>query len=140
MARINKQLQREISLLLEQRVKSDVARNAIVTGVECARDLEFARVYFTTLDPANREAVLAELQNIKGAMRSMLGQILKLRHIPALEFVIDRSLDYGERIDGLLHKLGLDDVKSDKSNEQEIFEDEFEDDDGNEDDDGESEF
>jgi ribosome-binding factor A len=140
MARINKQLQREISLLLEQRVKSDVARNAIVTGVECARDLEFARVYFTTLDPANREAVLAELQNIKGAMRSMLGQILKLRHIPALEFVIDRSLDYGERIDGLLHKLGLDDVKSDKNNEQEIFEDEFEDDDGNEDDDGESEF
>ncbi|MDR1623243.1 MAG: 30S ribosome-binding factor RbfA [Synergistaceae bacterium] len=112
MARINKQLQREISLLLEQRVKNDVARNAIVTGVECARDLEFARVYFTTLDSAARESVLTELQNIKGALRSMLGQILKLRHIPALEFVIDRSLDYGEHIDGLLHKLGLDAVKS----------------------------
>ena len=129
MARINKQLQREISLLLEQRVKSDVARNAIVTGVECARDLEFARGYFTTLDSSTREAVLAELQNVKGAMRSMLGQILKLRHIPALEFVIDRSLDYGEHIDGLLHKLGLYDVKGDKSDEREIFEDEYEDED-----------
>lgn len=62
MARINKQLQREISLMLEQRVKNDVARNAIITGVECARDLEFARVYFTTLDPAMRESVLTELQ------------------------------------------------------------------------------
>jgi ribosome-binding factor A len=98
---------------LEQRVKNDVARNAIVTGVECSRDLEFARVYFTTLDSAARESVLIELQNVKGALRSMLGQVLKLRHIPALEFVIDRSVDYGERIDGLLRKLGLDAVKSD---------------------------
>ena len=117
MARINKQLQREISLLLEQRVKNDIARNAIITGVDCARDLEFARVYFTTLDTAAREPVLAELQNIKGALRSMLGQILELRHIPALEFVIDRSPDYGERIDGILHNLGLDTFKSDKQEE-----------------------
>ncbi|MDR1049018.1 MAG: 30S ribosome-binding factor RbfA [Synergistaceae bacterium] len=112
MERINKQLQREISLLLEQRVKNDIARRALVTGVECARDLEFARVYFTTLDPASREPVLAELRGVKGALRSMLGQVLKLRHIPALEFIIDRSLDYGERIDGILHGLGLDSVRS----------------------------
>jgi ribosome-binding factor A len=145
MARINKQLQREISLLLEQRVKNDVARSAIVTGVECARDLEFARVYFTTLDAAAREPVLAELHNVKGAIRSMLGQVLKLRHIPALEFVIDRSLDYGERIDGLLHKLGLDAVKSDKSDEENLDEneddndDDEDEDDENEDDDSENE-
>jgi ribosome-binding factor A len=124
MARINKQLQREISLLLEQRVKNDIARNAIITGVDCARDLEFARVYFTTLNAAAREPVLVELQNIKGALRSMLGQILELRHIPALEFVIDRSLDYGERIDGILHNLGLDAFKSDKQEEIEELDNE----------------
>ena len=117
MARIDKQLQREISLLLEQRVKSEVARSSIITGVECARDLEFARVYFTTLDSATREPVLAELRNVKGALRSMLGQVLKLRHIPDLIFVIDRSPDYGRRIDGILHNLGLDAVKSDRQDE-----------------------
>ena len=37
----------------------------------------------------------------------MLGQVLILRHIPALEFIVDISQDYGERIDGILHKLGL---------------------------------
>ena len=120
MARIDKQLQREISLLLGQRVKNDAARSAIVTGVECSRDLEFARVYFTTLDPARRDPVLAELRNVKGALRSMLGQVLKLRHIPALEFVIDRSLDYGERIDGILHNLGLDAVNAGQESEEEI--------------------
>jgi ribosome-binding factor A len=124
MARINKQLQREISLLLERRVKSDVARNAVITGVECARDLEFARVYFTTLNAVPRELVLAELRNLKGALRSMLGQVLKLRHIPALEFTIDQSLDYGERIDGILRKLGLDSVKNDNESEAENKDDE----------------
>ena len=39
MARINKLLRKEISLLLEQRVKNDVARNAVITDVDCARDL-----------------------------------------------------------------------------------------------------
>ena len=139
MARINKQLQREISLLLEQRVKNEVARNAIITGVECARDLEFARVYFTTLDSATRESVLTELQNVKGALRSMLGQALTLRHIPALEFVIDRSLDYGEHIDELLHKLGLDAVKNgmddEMDDEREFFQDEHNGEDDGENDD-----
>jgi ribosome-binding factor A len=124
MAKIDKQLQREISLLLEKRVKNDAARSAIVTGVECSRDLEFARVYFTTLDPARRDPVLAELRNVKGALRSMLGQVLKLRHIPALEFVVDRSLDYGERIDGILRNLGLDAARADREFEEE--ENEFE--------------
>ena len=118
MARINKQLQREISLLLEQRVKNEIAGKAIITGVECARDLEFARVYFTTLDPEVRDAVLDELRSVKGALRTMLGQVLTLRHIPALEFVVDRSLDYGQHIDGILHRLGLDAVKSDEADDE----------------------
>jgi ribosome-binding factor A len=137
MARINKQLQREISLLLEQRVKNDVAKNAIITGVDCARDLEFARVYFTTLDPDSRAAVLSELQNVKGALRTMLGQVLTLRHIPALEFVLDQSTDYGQRIDDILHRLGLDDVKSDVDERDNEDGDEDEDEDDDEDDDDE---
>lgn len=131
MARINKQLQREISLLLEQRVKNEIARNAIITGVECARDLEFARVYFTTLAPDNREAVLAELQNVKGALRTMLGQILKLRHIPALEFIVDRSPDYGRHIDDILHRLGMDSGIKDENEDgdaEEIIEEGIDDD------------
>jgi len=124
MARINKLLQREISLMLEQRVKSDLARNAIITEVECSRDLELARVYFTTVNASTRDAVLADLVNVKGALRSMLGQVLTLRHIPALEFIIDRSAGYGERIDGILYKLGLDAAKTLEEDEDDSGEDE----------------
>ena len=118
MARVNKLIQREISLLLEQRIKSNLARNAIITDVECSRDLELARVYFTTVDASMRESVLAELANVKGAMRSMLGQALTLRRVPALEFIVDRSTDYGGRIDDILHKLGLDTIKIENGSDE----------------------
>lgn len=45
---------------------------------------------------------------MKGVLRTLLGQVLTLRHVPALDFVPDRSVDYGERIDEILHRLGLD--------------------------------
>lgn len=108
MARINKQLQREIALLLEHRIKNEAVKDAIITGVECSRDLEHARVFFTAVDPDRRAALQEELQCVKGVLRTLLGQVLTLRHIPALDFVPDRSVDYGERIDGILHRLGLD--------------------------------
>ena len=41
-------------------------------------------------------------------LRTLLGQVLTLRHILVLDFVPDRSVDYEERINGILHRLGLD--------------------------------
>ncbi|GHT00363.1 hypothetical protein AGMMS50276_25940 [Synergistales bacterium] len=125
MERINKQLQREISLLLERRIKNSVAKNAIITGVECSRDLELAKVYFTTTDPANREMVLAELKNAKGALRSMLSRILEIRRVPDLVFLIDPSVEYGSRIDALLANIGL----NSQGQASEEDEDEYDDDD-----------
>ena len=107
MARINKQLQREISLLLGSRIKKEEVKDAIITGVDCDRDLERARVFFTALDPRRRPALLEELRNVKGALRTLLGQSMKLRQIPALEFIMDESADYGEKIDSILNRLGL---------------------------------
>ena len=117
MARINKQLQREIALLLEHRIKNEAVKDAIITGVECSRDLEHARVFFTALAPERRAPLLEELRSVKGAVRTLLGQVLTLRHIPALEFVPDSSVDYGEKIDGILHRLGLDSVPGEREAE-----------------------
>ena len=107
MARINKQLQREISLLLANRIKKEAARDVIITGVECSRDLERAKVFFTAMEPKKRRGMLDELQSVKGALRTMLSQTVQLRRVPDLEFVIDKSSDYGAKIDGILDKLGL---------------------------------
>lgn len=107
MDRINKQLQREIALILGKRVKNKQVQDVIITGVDCARDLERAKVFFTALDVSRRKTLLRDLIEIKGVIRSMLGGTMRLRRVPSLEFRIDESADYGSRIDSILDGLSL---------------------------------
>ncbi len=105
MQRINKQMQREISLLLEMRVKNETAKKAVITEVDCSRDLEQAKVFFTTVDPEERDDVKKALSSVAGALRSLLGKQMKLRQIPVLEFFLDTSEEYGRVMDRLLDSL-----------------------------------
>ena len=105
MSRINKQLQREIALIIENKIQKESVKGTIITGVECTKDLERARVYFTALEARKCPGILKDLTEVKGAIRGMLGQSIKLRRVPALEFIIDKSSDYGAKIDKILDSL-----------------------------------
>ena len=107
MSRINKQLQRELALICESQVKKSSVKGIIITGVECTKDLMKARVFFTAMEPRKRPGMLKDLREIAPAVRSMLGQTIRLRRVPELEFVIDTSEDYGARIDAILDSLGF---------------------------------
>ena len=105
MSRINKQLQREIALIIETQIQKESVKTAIITGVECTKDLERAKVFFTALEARKCPGILKDLNEIKGAIRGMLGQSIKLRRVPALEFIIDKSSEYGAKIDKILDGL-----------------------------------
>lgn len=107
MSRINKQLQRELALIFASRVKKSSVKSIIITGVECSKDLERAKVYFTALEARKRPGILKDLNEIKPAVRGMLGQTIRLRRVPELEFIIDTSEDYGAKIDAILDRLGF---------------------------------
>ncbi len=119
MARINKQLQREIALIIETRIKKSSVKGTIITGVECAKDLERAKVFFTALEYRKCPGILRDLNEIKGAIRSLLGESIKLRRVPELEFFIDGSSEYGAKIDSILDRLGLIDHDARNNNTQE---------------------
>lgn len=105
-SRINKELQRELALIFGNRVKKESVKSIIITGVECSKDLERAKVYFTALEARKCPGMLKDLNEIKGAVRGLLAESVKLRRIPALEFVIDTSSAYGAKIDAILDGLG----------------------------------
>jgi len=121
MQRINKQIRREVSLLLELRIKNETAKKAIITDVDCSRDLEHAKVYFTTVDRSEREEVGKALGTVAGALRSQLGKLLTIRQIPALSFFFDTSEEYGRSIDVLLDSLKTEDsvIERDEDDETE---------------------
>ena len=124
-SRINKQLQREIALIIENKIQKSSVKGTIITGVECTKDLERAKVFFTALEARKCPGILKDLNEIKGVIRGLLGRAIKLRRVPALEFIIDKSSDYGAKIDKILDSLGFgmdykknDDENSDTDDEE----------------------
>ena len=117
MARINKQLQREIALIINNEIKKEALKEAIITGVECTKDLDHARIFITALEKRKRPGILKELTNMKSVIRGLLSERIQLRKIPDLDFIIDKSEDYGEKIDNILAKLGL--INNDKDTDSE---------------------
>lgn len=104
MERINKELQRELSRLIEFTIKVEDAKKAVITGVDCSRDLKVAKVYFTTIIPEDRRAVSESLKKVGTFLRSSIAKTLRMRTVPRLSFIYDASGDYGRSIDILLDR------------------------------------
>lgn len=104
--RVSDQIKEEISRLLQREVRDPRIGFVTVTGASVTADLRSARVYVSVLGEASaREESLRALQSAAGYLRRALFKTLRLRYSPALEFVLDDSLDRGERIERLLRGL-----------------------------------
>ena len=103
--RLNKEFLRLVAEMLSSRVKNDVAREAILTHVDCSRDLSHAKVYFTLLDESRKTEVLRALDAIKGSIRGQLGKEMHIRQIPDLHFIFDDSEQRARSIDALIDKV-----------------------------------
>ena len=75
-----------------------------VTQVRVTTDLGVARVYLSIFPSQGKADVLTAVRERGPEVRGKLGNALRhsLRRIPELEFFIDDSLDYADRIDELL--------------------------------------
>jgi ribosome-binding factor A len=76
-----------------------------ITGVDVTQDLLLARIHFQTIRPDEMADALTGLEHASGYLRSQLAAKVQLRYAPELEFVPDRSAEYGQRIDALLDQL-----------------------------------
>lgn len=95
-------IHKEISLLLQHRIRDPRLSLVNVTGVEVSPDLRLALVYVTSFEKHKNKLVLKALSKANGYLRRELGQALSLRHVPELNFKIDTSAEQGQRIDELI--------------------------------------
>lgn len=77
-----------------------------ITEVEVTADLKTARVFFSARGEASREESARKgLESAAGVIKKKLGRELRLRYMPELTFLLDRSFDYGSKIDRLIRTL-----------------------------------
>jgi ribosome-binding factor A len=101
--RVAHELRNRLAEIIEQRVADPRLRQVTITGVRVSPDLSFARVYYRSL--GKPEEAHQAFAKAKPFMRRCLGEGLRLRRVPELDFRIDESLDNAARIDEILDEL-----------------------------------
>ncbi len=99
-------LQRELADILLMDSRNIYRCMITVTNVTISPDLSIARAYLSIYNTPDKEAVMGLIKDNTKDIRYRLGQKIRnqIRVVPSLEFFIDDTLDYMERIDELLKK------------------------------------
>ena len=86
-----------------------------VTQVDVSPDLKTAKVYVSIYDPdtARKDASFKILKENAGFIRHELSQVLHLRTVPELSFILDGSMEYGAKIDKIIESLENQENKDD---------------------------
>jgi ribosome-binding factor A len=104
--RIADQIRAEISSMIARDLQDPGIGFITITRVQVSPDLQHARVYYTTLgDPAARKNTARALERAGAFMRRQIGQRLRLRRAPGLEFEFDESIAHQDRVEQLLREL-----------------------------------
>ena len=107
----------ELSLIFLHKIQDPHLRLITVTNVKVSPDLRHVKVYLSIYDKERRNELLEKVSEIKGWIRSQLAGRIQIRFVPELEFFIDDTLDYVEKMEHLFKKIHDTDEK-DGSNEQ----------------------
>ena len=94
-----------LSELLEREVKDPRIGFITLTEVQLTGDLRQARVYVSILgDEEARKQSMEGLAAARPFLRHQLAHRLQLRHTPEIDFQLDRSQEYNERLDELIRR------------------------------------
>ena len=104
--RVGDQIRVELAELLAREVHDPGIGFLTITHVKVTPDLQMARVYYTTLgdEKARRESARA-LERAAPFLRRHLGQRLRLRRAPELQFFFDESIEQQDRIERILQDI-----------------------------------
>lgn len=98
-------IKEEISLIFLHKLSNLNLGFVTITNVRVSPDLKLAKIYLSVLEKEKRSIVLDKIEDKKGYIRTELAHRIRIKFIPELKFFIDDTLDYVEKIEGLIKKI-----------------------------------
>ena len=107
--RINDDIQRIMADRLRQVKDPRVSEQGMitVTRVETTGDLRYAKVWLSVYGLKDEKEFKKGLKSASGWLRRELGSALHLCYTPELVFELDKSIEYGAKISGILEGLHI---------------------------------
>lgn len=104
--KIQEFIKQEVSRIILQELKDPRLGFVTVTDVRITGDLREATVYVSLFgSDEEKKNTLAALAKANGFIRSEVGKRLGIRYSPQIRFKEDQSLDYGMKIEKILHTI-----------------------------------
>lgn len=112
--RLNEQIRAELADLLRRHIRDPRLGGIIsITDVETSPDLAVARVHVSVLGSDEEAAeALRALRHAAGYLRRELGERIRVRRLPALDFRLDPSIARGARVLQLLREINAQDEQA----------------------------
>ncbi len=109
MQKINAEMQKYISEVISFKLSNSELEGSFITvsKVDVTPDLFQARVFISILPGKNytKEQIFAIINNARGFIRHEVSEKINLRVSPELIFILDESLDYGQKINKILNSI-----------------------------------
>lgn len=103
--RLNSLLKEEIGVII-QRLKDPRIGFLTILDVELTKDLSIAKVYVSIYgDLDTRNKTMEALESASGFIRGELAGRIRIKSIPELRFIYDKSEEIRERISSLLREV-----------------------------------
>ncbi|WP_078380858.1 30S ribosome-binding factor RbfA [Sutcliffiella halmapala] len=113
--RVGEQMKKELSDIIGRKIKDPRVGFVTVTDVQVTGDLQQAKIFISVLgNDDQRQDTLIGLAKAKGFIRSEIGRRIRLRKTPELFFEFDESIEYGNRIENLIHELNKKDSEDEE--------------------------
>jgi len=102
--RVSDLLRKEIADIIMNKLKDPRIGFTTVSGVDVTDDIKIAKVFVSILKEEERTTSIEILNSAKNFVRSELSKRLRMKFVPTIEFKLDTSIEYGNRIEKLLRE------------------------------------
>ena len=111
--RLSEQIKAEASHVLAREVHDPGVGFVTITRVRVSPDLQVAHIYYTGLGDATAQRATGKaLQRVTPFVRRQLAQRLRLRRVPEVAFVFDKSIAHQARVEELLQEIHANDARA----------------------------
>ncbi len=106
-AKASQEIKRCLSQIIMMDIKDpNVPPLCSIVAVEVSKDMKHAKAKVSVMqDEEKSEAAVNALNRASGFIRHRLNEMLALRNIPSVKFVIDHSIEYSIEIASTIKKL-----------------------------------
>jgi len=108
--RVGDAIRHELADILLRKIKDPRVGFVTMTKVDLSDDLRHAKVFVSIMgDEARKKEAMKGLRSAAHFMRGELGRRLKMRSTPELMFILDESIERGDRMLDTLRHLDIKD-------------------------------